>query len=273
MFYKQDMLTFSPITLGKRLTRIETNGFVLTETKHQPNLSLDRHSHRNMNLVCVLRGSFTETIGRKNFECLPQNLLLKPAGEFHSNHYQKAGAHCLIIEIAPEKTVYFPAKVLDEVKHIQTAENFSLIQRIYRELGIADAVSKMAVEGLTLELLACITRQNENSIEPLKSQILKDAKDFIHSNFNSQIGLSTIAENVGVHPSHLARTFRRRFHCSVGDYIRQLRLEYAAHQLIETGKTLAEISAEAGFYDQSHFSNAFKIYTGSTPNEYRAALK
>lgn len=267
------MQAFSPITLGKRLTKIETNGFVLTETKHQPNLSLERHSHRNTNLVCVLRGSFTETIGRKNFECLPQNLLLKPAGEFHSNHYQKAGAHCLIIEIAPEKASYFPPKILDEVKHIQTPENFVLIQKIYRELGIADSVSKMAVEGLTLELLAEITRQNEKSFKPLKSRLLKDAKDFIHSNFNSQIGLSTVAESIGVHPSHLARSFRRRFHCSVGDYIRQLRLEYAAHELIETDKTLAEISANAGFYDQSHFTNAFKIYTGSTPNEYRAAFK
>lgn len=267
------MQAFSPITLGKRLTKIETNGFVLTETKHQPNLSLERHSHKYTNLVCVMRGSFTETIGRREFECVPQNLLLKPAGEFHSNHYQKAGAHCLIIEIAPEKTNYFPPKILDEVKHIQTAENFSLVRRIYRELGIADNVSKMAVEGLTLELLAGITRQNEKTIQPLKSRMLKEAKDFIHSNFNLQIGLSTIAETIGAHPSHLARTFRRRFHCSVGDYIRQLRLEYAAHQLIETDKTLAEISTDAGFYDQSHFTNAFKIYTGSTPNEYRTALK
>ena len=267
------MQRFSPITLGKRLTRIETNGFVLTETKHQPNLSLARHSHKNTNLVCVLNGSFIENIGRREFECVPQNLLLKPAGESHSNHYQKAGAHCLIIEIAPEKTNFFPPKILDEVKHLQTAENFNLIQKIYRELGIADSVSKMAVEGLTLELLACITRQDENAVKELKSQMLKDVKDFIHSNFNSQISLSIIAKVVGVHPSHLARTFRRRFHCSVGDYIRQLRLEYAAHQLIETETTLAEISANAGFYDQSHFTNAFKIYTGSTPNEYRAALK
>ncbi len=267
------MQTFSPITLGKRLTRIETSGFVLTETKHQPNLSLERHSHKFTNLVCVLRGSFIETIGRREFECLPQNLLLKPAGESHSNQYQKEGAHCLIIEIAPEKTAFFPAKILDEVKHIRTAENFSLIQKIYRELGIADSVSKMAVEGLTLELLAEITRQSEKASEPFKSQMLKNAKDFIHSNFNAQIGLSVIAENIGVHPSHLARSFRRRFHCSVGDYIRQLRLEYAAQQLIETDKTLAEISTDAGFYDQSHFTNAFKIYTGSTPNEYRAALK
>lgn len=267
------MQTFSPITLGKRLTRIETNGFVLTETKHQPNLSLARHSHKYTNLVCVLRGSFIEKIGRREFECLPQNLLLKPAGEFHSNQYRKKGAHCLIIEIAPERTNYFPPEILDEVKHIQTAENFCLIQRIYRELGIADNVSKMAVEGLTLELLACITRQNEKTAESLKSQWLKEARDFIHSNFNSQIGLSDIAEIVCVHPSHLARRFRGQFHCSVGDYIRRLRLEYAARQLAKTDKTLAEISVSAGFYDQSHFTNAFKVYTGATPNEYRRALK
>ena len=266
------MQKFSPITLGKRLTKIETSGFVLTETKHQPNLSLARHSHKCTNLVCVLRGSFTETIGRHSFECVSQNLLLKPAGESHSNYYHRTGAHCLIIEVQTEKMNYLP-KILDEVKHIQTSENFNLIYRIYRELGIADSVSKMAVEGLTLELLAEITRQTEKMPESLECHWLIEVKDFIHSNFNTQISLSTAAETVGVHPSHLSRVFRRKYYCSVGDYIRQLRLEYAAEQLAKTDKSLAEIAINAGFYDQSHFTNAFKIYTGATPTEYRTKLK
>jgi len=32
---------------------------------------------------------------------------------------------------------------------------------------------------------------------------------------------------------------------------------------------VADIALGAGFYDQSHFANAFKRYTGMTPSEFR----
>jgi transcriptional regulator GlxA family with amidase domain len=45
--------------------------------------------------------------------------------------------------------------------------------------------------------------------------------------------------------------FRRHYRCSVGDDLRQLRLDYAAQELTPSDKSLAEIAAAAGFYDQS----------------------
>ncbi|MEZ5427463.1 MAG: AraC family transcriptional regulator [Pyrinomonadaceae bacterium] len=266
------MPKFSPITLGKRLTKIETGGFVLTETKHRPNLQLNPHSHRNANLVCVLRGSFVEIIGRRQFECTAHSLLLKPAGETHSNLYHRTGAHCLIIEILPElmsENRNLP-EILRDVKFLQTVESFDIIRRIYREFGIADDLSEMSVEGLALELLTQFTRQTEKKVEPVKPLWLAHARDYIHANFNEQMSLTSVAEAVGIHASHLARVFRRKYHCSVGDYIRRLRLEFAADQLVKTDRPLAEISAQAGFYDQSHFTREFKLHVGVTPTEYRS---
>lgn len=258
-----------PHSLGKHLPIIETNGFILTETQHESNLSVTKHSHENANLACVLSGSFTEKINRKSFECAAQNILLKPPEESHSTHYNRAGAYCLIIEVQPEKLSYFSPDFFSEVKHVQMTANFNLIYRIYRELRITDDVSKMAIEGLTLELLAHFRRQAKTRIESGNPRWLSEVQDFIHDNFNNSITLSTVAETVGVHPSHLARVFRGKFHCSIGDYIRRLRLEYAAKQLIETEKAFVEIAFAAGFYDQSHFANAFRNYTGLTPTEYR----
>lgn len=259
-----------PHALGKHLPIMETSGFILTETSHQADLSVNKHSHERANLVCVLRGSFTENIGNRKYDCFERNILLKPAEEPHSTLYNQAGAHCLVIEIQPERLNYLLPKAFDEVRHIQMTESFHLIRRIYKELRIVDDVSKLAVEGLTLELLANFTRKSRETIESRNPRWLSEAKDFIHANFNNQISLSVIAEAIGRHPSHLARVFRRQFHCSIGDYVRRLRLEYAAKQLIETEKTFAEIASTAGFYDQSHFANAFRNYTGLTPTEYRA---
>jgi len=59
----------------------------------------------------------------------------------------------------------------------------------------------------------------------------------------------------------------------VGDYVRRLRVDYAAYQLSQTDDPLSEIAAAAGFADQSHFSRTFSGIMGSTPSRYRAMLR
>jgi AraC family transcriptional regulator len=82
-----------------------------------------------------------------------------------------------------------------------------------------------------------------------------------------------LAAAVGVHPVHLARVFRKFHACSVGDYVRQLRIEYASRQLATTDQPLANIALAAGFADQSHFSRTFKQHTRMLPTEFRKLLR
>ncbi len=42
-------------------------------------------------------------------------------------------------------------------------------------------------------------------------------------------------------------------------------------ELLEARHSLAEIAQRAGFYDQSHFTNAFQRAYGTTPARYRTA--
>ena len=71
----------------------------------------------------------------------------------------------------------------------------------------------------------------------------------------------------------LAREFRRRFGCSIGDYVRRLRIEFACRELAISDVPLYEIAFAAGFSDHSHFARTFKRATGMTPGAYRAASK
>jgi AraC family transcriptional regulator len=67
----------------------------------------------------------------------------------------------------------------------------------------------------------------------------------------------------------LSREFRRYYSCTVGEYVRHLRIEYACRLLSASNASLAEIALAAGFFDQSHFARNFKWQTGMTPHEYR----
>jgi len=99
---------------------------------------------------------------------------------------------------------------------------------------------------------------------------LMQARDLLHGRFNDSLNLVEIAHTVGVHPTHLARTFKKHYRMTVGEYVRRLRLDWATRQLCETQDPIAEIALGAGFYDQSHFSHLFKQHTGFTPAEFRA---
>jgi AraC family transcriptional regulator len=87
------------------------------------------------------------------------------------------------------------------------------------------------------------------------------------------LSLSQQAACVGVHPVHLAREFRRFYHCTIGDYIRQLRIKFACEKLVQSDLPLSEIALASGFFDQSHFTRTFKQLTGKTPQAYRADFR
>ena len=112
--------------------------------------------------------------------------------------------------------------------------------------------------------LDCDTRQGTSP--PWLKQVL----EIVHCQFNQTLSRSEIAEQVGVHRVYLARTFRRRFHCTIGEYQRLLRIEVACQRLTGSQASLVEIAQECGFCDQAHFSRTFKRFVGLTPLQYRA---
>ena len=72
-----------------------------------------------------------------------------------------------------------------------------------------------------------------------------------------------------MHPVTLARAFRTFYGCSVGEYLRRVRVDLAGRWLSDTNLGLAQIALSAGFCDQSHFSNVFRRIIGLTPSRYR----
>jgi AraC family transcriptional regulator len=135
-----------------------------------------------------------------------------------------------------------------------------------------DKVSALCVEGLGLELLAVFSRNSENGNGLALPRWLRATRDLLHDRFVETLTLDEIAKQVEIHPVHLARTFRKRFGCTVGSYQRRLRIEHAARQLAGTKDSISEIAVAAGFADQSHFSRVFKAHTGFSPARFRSHL-
>jgi AraC family transcriptional regulator len=266
--------TPSPIVLSRQDKRVEASGFVLTQTYRPSGLVLPPHFHEHANIALTIEGFFTETVGRKPYEVNPCSVIFRPAGEKHSNRYGKTAAHCLIIEVRPQRLSELRqvTEILDRASYVEGGMISSLALRILREFRTLDAVGPLSIEALTLEMLVQATRldvvQGHNP-----PRWLQQAREVIHEQFLESLSLSSVAELVGVHAAHLAKMFRRHYGCTLGDYVRRLRLDYASQLLARSERTLTTIALAAGFYDQSHFAHLFKLRFGVTPGVFRADLR
>jgi AraC family cel operon transcriptional repressor len=70
------------------------------------------------------------------------------------------------------------------------------------------------------------------------------------------------------HP-HVSRTARRFLGQSPSEYVNAIRMAHAARQLSGSAEPLAEIAADCGIPNLSHFHRLFRARHGQTPAQYR----
>lgn len=70
--------------------------------------------------------------------------------------------------------------------------------------------------------------------------------------------------------SQFRRLFQKLFQTTPGDYLLRVRLLMARRRLETTAQPVGQIALDCGFYDQRHFTRAFRQSTSRTPLTYRA---
>lgn len=247
-------------------------GFSLKKFTQPPFRRLPWHEHRDASICFVVSGTYAERMRTRNHECPPHSMVFKPPAERHADEFGREGGTCLLIEIGRERlrTLEPVADITSRPGLVRNAKLAALGHQIHREFLCGDDLSALAVEGLILEVLVEAGRAGREEPARPRPQWLRRAHDLIHESVGQPLTLSSIACEVGIHPAHLARTFRAHYRRSIGDYIRRLRIEQAARDLSEGSASIAEIGHRAGFFDQSHFSRVFRGHTGLTPAAFRA---
>jgi AraC family transcriptional regulator len=247
----------------------------MTECVYSPGLKMPKHSHELAYFSLVLLGNFTETFGSAQVTGKPAVLIAHPPEHAHAVVFHSREVRIFRTEIKSR----WLERLRESSINFESSSCFDgglpvgLALRLYREFRARDKYSTLAIEGLLLELLAEVSRRREQSRTRHAPHWLERAREILHETAGVVPTLTEVALEVGVHPVHLAHEFRKFYAESVGEYARRLRLEAACRQISQTRLSLSEIAANAGFYDQSHFSNTFKRHTGMTPAEFRSATR
>jgi len=246
---------------------MQAGGFVVVESSYAPSAALPRHGHDEAALCFAFRGSFEESAEGRTFECAPYDVMVRPPAVHHSNRYDARGTHCVLVGVSQDVLLRLRpyTSLFDSTRRVAREMGERIATRIHHELMARDESSPIVVEGLVLELIGASSRSRRNQ----PPRWLRDARDFIHAHWLERPSLADIARAGGIHPANLVRGFRAHLRCSPGEYMRRLRLDHARNALGTPGRSITDVALEAGFYDQSHFTTAFRREFGMTPAEYR----
>lgn len=103
----------------------------------------------------------------------------------------------------------------------------------------------------------------------LQDQRMAQILNYIYANYQDMVSLTEIAEKVYMTPSSLSRFFKKSTGESFVQYIKKIRLQKTADELLGTKNPISRIAVDQGFSTPSAMNKDFREAFGVTPTEYR----
>lgn len=230
---------------------------------------LERHTHDAATICSVQYGRFTEYYVGKAVDCDHRTLKVTPAGEPHWNRFAAVDTFGLRIDVDNAAFAGMPAvsRLLDSRAFFDGGAYALIARQLIHEMTRPDEVADLAIEALLLELVARMSRLHPRA--RATPEWLRRAHEMVSDLFRTPLTVEQVARAVDVSPTRLARAYRERYGTTIAQRVRALRLESAEQELVSGSAGLAEIALRAGFYDQSHFTTAYRRHFGITPAQRR----
>ncbi len=171
--------------------------------------------------------------------------------------------------------------------HIVPAETgiprqvLDMMLRIRAELPASNSRSRLALKTYLKMLLIHLVNQYAQyagTVETFQRQQqaldrLRPLFRHLGENCGSPIQVGQAARICGMSESHFMSVFKRVTGLSFVTYINHYRIEHAQALLARTDQSMADISQQVGFCDQSYFGMIFRRIVGMTPVTYRRRIR
>lgn len=240
------------------------------------NLNFALHLHSQIELLYVKKGLITVTIGNEKKVLSQGCLAIIFPNIIHSYQSMEEDNEVITIVSSSELsgsyfnklTKYHPEIPLLDANDVHTDCIYAL-EGIVKEVESegSQLVYQAFIQLILARCLPLLTMIKNQSIETydLTSQIAQ----YISINFQKELSLEKVAEEIGVSKYYLSRVFSGKMGISFNDYINSIRLNYAADMLRSSMASITEISSESGFSSQRTFNRVFKQAFNVTPVKFR----
>ena len=117
-------------------------------------------------------------------------------------------------------------------------------------------------------LLASISERVSGQTKTME-QALITAEAYLRQNFDQQIAITDVANEVDMSVYHFSRQFHNQYGISPYEYLIMQRISNAKKLLLNTSLSTKKISEACGYNNSSTFIAAFKTRVGMTPSQFR----
>ncbi|RYY58168.1 MAG: AraC family transcriptional regulator [Chitinophagaceae bacterium] len=256
---------------GETNRTIHLDGLTLTDTVYTHD-TVDWHYHEHAYFTFILQGAVIEGNKNETCECPAGTLLFHNWQEPHYNSKPPGFTRGFHVEIEQE---WLTRSQLDvSVQGSFRVDDPSARLMMYQVAAETQAFvpsSGLAVQSLLLNLLSGIADRSRCRYSGSPLWVAK-LKEILHAHSDNPPSLSQLSVLLQVHPVHLSRDFSKYFHCTMGEYLRKLKVTRSLGLLGNREQSLTNIAFECGFADQSHFVRCFREQNGTTPSVYRRLL-
>lgn len=257
---------------GQTNRTIQLEGVTLTDTEYTHE-KVDWHYHENAYFTFILAGCVIEGNKKETYNCTPGSLLFHNWQESHYNIKPRGFTRGFHIELEHKwfQTLDIDLRSLQGSINLKHPDLRILMFNIFKESIINDSCSTLSIQALLAMLLSrmALTKEASSGKTPVWVPALRE---MLHDTPPENWSLGALADNLGIHPVHLSRDFKKYFGCTLGEYIRRIKVQQSLSLLLDKDLSLTEIALAAGFADQSHFIRCFKAVNGLKPSHYRNIL-
>jgi len=164
-----------------------------------------------------------------------------------------------------KKGMVFSRTVIEQVK-----DRLDLLNKgqngFYSVLELLAILYELSMDENSRILCSSAFNKKDDSSE---SRRIQKVITFLNSNYQKEIRLLDVANYVNMSEVSFSRFMKKRTGKNYIEYLNDLRLGIASRHLVDSSKTVSEISYECGFNNLSNFNRIFKKRKGFTPKEFR----
>ncbi|MCI8645706.1 MAG: AraC family transcriptional regulator [Firmicutes bacterium] len=259
----------------------------------------NKHCHREIEILLVLRGTAHYQIYHTDYELSPGDLIIADVEDLHQIHDSSEDILILSIHVdtgrfehlypnirymffvceecmeGPSGNRQLLGSKLKLLKQHIAKTAFDYMREEAQEALLMEDVNGLVsilvehFQGFFMEDFQYKTSQEDLSPEDL--QRLCRITRFIMLNYRKKITLDDIARMEHLSTYYLSHLIKENLGFNFQNFVNGIRLEFAEKLLVFSNMTLMQISQECGFSSPNYFNKCFSAWHGKTPSQYRKA--
>jgi AraC-type DNA-binding domain-containing proteins len=241
-----------------------------------------KHWHRSLELCCYINTPITVWLNGVSKKYAADDLVIINYGDVHEMLPEPNEKPRGVSLIFPYEFLMDYSIKLEDVRFIESAGEFwdgELRSSLHKIVDLSfleeeDPYYYLLVNSEIFRLLHILVThycvKDVNILESLHHlNRCKQILAYIDDNFNRNLSLDTLADELGLSAGYLARYFVKYLGTTFKQHLTSVRLQNSLTEVIRNDKTMLDIAMENGFPDYRSFIKAFRKWYKVTPYQYR----